>query len=1064
VRTSQTQKNLSVGIVSALLGLALVYVVPGRVHPVDNPADTAPSLIPPPDNASNRTEKRTRLNRAYGALPLSFEANRGQADPDVRFLSHGQGYRIFVTATETVLVLRGSLPRAAKPGQRPLADSETGADGGDGPAPTVVTLRLVGANAAAPSVGVDELPGKVNYFIGNDPVRWQKDVPTYSKVVSKNVYPGVDMVHRGHQRQLEYDFVVAPGADPDDISLSFGGVERLHLDAAGDLMLATRAGELRQHKPYIYQEKSGIRHAIAGGYVLKGNNEIGFTVGPYDTSAPVVIDPVLAYSTYLGGTFNDEGRGIAVDSDGNAYIAGVTSSTHTFPRVGGILTVRGGLDVFVSKLNAAGDALIYSTFLGDEQSESADAVAVDDNGHAYITGYTRSLNFPISPSAYQGSLNVGNYSAFVTRLNAQGNALVYSTFLGGNTASTAGAIAQQEGLGIAIDSTGHAYVAGWTNAVDFPQSQACQTTYGGGQTDAFVTRLNTNASGAASLVYSTYLGGGGIDRGIDVAVGDTGQAYVTGHTASGAPAPFPTHNPVQASLAGATDAFVAKLDTLISGVSSLVYSTYLGGSRSENPTSPWPGGIAVDPLGYAYVTGATNSWSSASIPFPTTPNAYQPETVGVGDLDAFLTKFDPAGARVYSTFFGGSGDDFGRAVAVDAAGQAHLAGEVGDLSSADFPTRIAVQPTYGGGTTDAFVAQFDTEASGDASLIHSTFFGGSNIDQAFGVAVDSAGNAYITGKTSSVGLATAGAYQVGMQGVADAFVAKIEQTPVVSLVSLTLNPSSVTGSKPSKATVALSNPAPAGGVVITLVSSDTSIATVPASTTIAEGQTSRTFSVATKAVTTTTTVEISATFDGVTKTASLTVFRPALKTLALSPATFPGGCGQSIGKVTLTGKAPAGGVAVALSDTNPVASVPTSVMVPDGTTSATFVITAPAVTSNHTGAVTATLDGLSKSKTLTVRPIGVQSLNLSPNPVVGPATVTGTVTLECRAAPGDVVVTLSSSNPAVASPTAASIIIPFDSTTASFTVTTADVSTVSSAVIKATAGGLTKSVRLTVNP
>jgi hypothetical protein len=1020
------------------------------------------SARPLPERPVNRADTRARLDTAYGRLPLGFEENRGQADPRVRFLSHGHGYRVFVATTETVLIL-----------QRPKGDDgsaenrHSDARAASGPTQTAVTMRLVGANADAPSGGLEELPGKVNYFIGNDPTRWRTDVPTYARVMTRNVYPGIDIIHRGHQRELEYDFVVAPGADPADIRVSFSGIQKMHLDSNGDLVLATDAGEMRQHTPYLYQDRGGVRDAVAGGYVLKGDHEIGFTVGPYDAALPLVLDPVLAYSSYLGGTTNDEARAIAVDAGGNAYIAGVTSSssTTTFPRTGGIPTVVGGLDAFVSKLNAAGDSLVYSTFIGHSQSESAEAVAVDDNGHAYVAGYTRSPGFPTTPGGYQLSINTGNYSAFVTRLNADGNGLVYSTFLGGNIASTPGTNPLQEALGIAVDGAGNAYVTGWTQAVNFPQFHAYQAS-NGGQIDAFVTKLNTTASGAASLVYSTYLGGGGLDHGVDIAVDETGHAFVTGRTDSGgSTAPFPTMNPFQPTLAGAVDAFVAKLDTAVSGVSSLVYSTYLGGSRTENPNTPYPGGIAVDSTGNAYVTGSTNSWSSAAIPFPTTPTSYQPATVGVGDLDVFLTKLNPAGTAIlYSTFLGGIDNDVGRSVAVDSAGHAYVAGEVAAASSGDFPGRDAVQPTFGGGTIDAFVVKFDTGATGDASLVYSTFFGGSNNDLAFGIAIDSAGSAYVAGKTNSSGLATSGAFQAGLGGASDAFVAKLEETPGVSLVSLTLNPETVTGSKPAKATIAISNPAPPGGIVVTLSSSDTTVATVPATTTIAEGLTSRVVTVTTKVVTTSTTVDISASYDGVTRTRTLTVVAPALKSLSLSPSTFPGGCGQSVGKVTLTAKAPTGGLVVSLTDTNPVATVPASVTVPSGAVSATFSITAPAVSSSQTGNVTATLDGISKSKEVTVRPIGVQLLNLTPNPVVGPNTVTGTVTLECKAAPGSIVVTLSSNNPAVAAPTTSSITIPFDSMTGTFTVTTADVSVVSSAVIKAMAGGVTKSRTLTVNP
>ena len=989
------------------------------------------------------------MDNAYARLPLSFEENRGQADSRVRYLANADGYRVFVTATETVLVLRPSAP-AATP-----AESL--------PSPGVVTISLVGASPDAPSAGVDELPGKVNYLLGSEPANWHTDLPTYAKVESRDVYPGIDIVHRGNQRQLEYDFVVAPGADPGDITLALGGIEAIRLDSTGDLILATAAGELRQHRPFIYQERAGARDVIAGGYVVTGN-EVRFSVGPYDERIPLIIDPVLAYSTYLGGTFNDEGRDISVDANGNTYIAGVTSSSLTFPR-GSIPMVTGGLEAFVTKLNAAGDALVYSTFLGHEQSESAEAIAVDSAGHAYVTGYTRSPGFPTTASAYQSMINSGNYSVFLAKLNAGGNGLLYSTFLGGNTASTTGGLVQQEGLGIAVDATGGAYVTGWTNTVNFPQFRGYQTA-NGGEIDVFLAKLNTDAAGAASLVYSTYLGGGGTERGTSVALDSAGRAHITGRTdSSSATGPFPTRQAIQAALAGGNDAFVAKVDTAASGSSSLIYSTYLGGSREENPNSPWPGGIAVDSQGNAYVTGSTNSWSSAAIPFPTTATAYQPTTVGVGDLDVFLTKLDPAGSTIlYSTFFGGTGNDVGFAIAVDGDGHAYLVGETGGLSSADFPIRNAIQPAFGGGGIDAFAAKIDTNGSGDSSLTYSTFFGGVNAELAFGIALDATRNAYLTGKTNSGGLATAGAYQTSVRGSSDAFVAKIEETAVVRLVSLTLTPATVPGSKTSKATIALSNPAPAGGALVALGNSNTAVATVPATTTIAEGQTTRTVTVTTKVVTTNTTADISATYDGVTKIATLTILKPALMSLALSPLSFPGDCGKSAGKVTLTAKAPPGGLTVSLSDTNAATTLPATVTIPAGALSATFTVTATAVSSTQSGTLTATLDGVSRSKVITVRPIGVQVLSLVPNPAVGPETVTATVSLECAAAPGDITVALSSTNPAVAAPTVNTVTVPAGSRTAAFSVTTADVSAVSSATIRAAANGISKSVRLTVNP
>jgi len=711
------------------LVLSLFLVVPAGVVPT----------------ITSNTTAKIRVHEAYAGLPLYFEANQGQTDPQAQFLSRGPGYTLFLTSTEAVLVLMKREPSAPEPAAltRP---------GPRGPAAgTVLRMTFVGANPQPRVAGREELPGKVNYFIGNDPTKWRANLPTYAKVRYDDLYPGIDLVYYGNQRHLEYDLVVRPGADPTQIGLGVEGADHLEVDARGDLVLHTALGPVRQHKPVIYQEVDRLRREVAGSYVLRGSQQVGFQVAAYDRSRPLVIDPTLFYSTYLGGGFNDSGHGIAVDAIGNAYVTGLTHSADFPTTTGAFDTTASGLfDAFVTKLNPTGSApLVYSTYLGGDDTDQGNGIAVDAMGNVYVTGLTLSADFPTTADAFDTTFN-GFFDAFVTKLNPSGSApLVYSTYLGG--------VDRDTGRGIAVDAMGDAYVTGDTFSSDFPTTADAFDTTFNGFFDAFVTKLNP--SGTAPLVYSTYLGGVDRDTGRGIAVDVAGNAYVTGETGGSG---FPT-TPLafDTTLGGSIDAFVTKLNP--TGSAPLVYSTYLGGSDFEEGLA-----IAVDAMGNAYVTGDTGSSD-----FPTTTGAF--DTTLSGSSDAFVTKLNPTGTAplVYSTYLGGSGGetgyDIGYGIAVDAMGNAYV---TGDTRSSDFPTTAGAFDSTLGGCCDAFATKLNP--TGSAPLVYSTYLGGSDFEDGLAIAVDALENAYVTGQTNSADFPTTmGAFDTAYNGEGDAFVAKI---------------------------------------------------------------------------------------------------------------------------------------------------------------------------------------------------------------------------------------------------------------------------------------------------
>jgi CSLREA domain-containing protein len=707
----------------------------------------------PPEDAADGA---SLLSEAYGRLPLSFEANEGQTAPQVKFLARGNGYNLFLTPTEAVLSLRA--PEAARGrsaavhslthDRSDLSVSANRKSKIENQKYSTLRMSLVGASERAAVEGLDALQGKSNYFVGRDPSKWRTNVSNYSRVRYTSVYPGVDLEYYGNQRQLEYDFRIAPGASPERIGLALRGAKSLRVDReSGDLVLETAGGELRQHRPIVYQETDGGRRELEGRYVLRGRGEVGFAVGDYDRGLPLVIDPVLSYSTLLDGTSGGSlAFAVAVDSFGDAYVTGETGSPNFPTTTGAFQTTKNAVDdAFVTKFNATGTALIYSTYFGGNGLDLGKGIAVDANGNAYVVGQTVSTDLPVV-NGFKTSQGGGD--GYLAKLNPKGAAILYSTYIGGSGNDGA--------LAVATDSAGNAYVVGITPSADLLTGPAPASTFHNtlnGTGDGFLVKVNTRASGAASFVYGTFLGGSGDDQAHSVALSPTGEMYVGGSTFSG---DFPTFNAFQGALDGTQDGFVTKLNA---AGTALVFSTYLGGADADSVDR-----IAVDFAGNAYAASTV-----VSTDFPTAGAPAQ-STYGGGSSDAAVTKFNPSGGVVYSTFIGGSAVELVGGIGVDSHGNAVVAGRT--LSS-DFPVVNASQSTQPGGGADIFVTKLNSSGS---QFIYSTYLGGAtNFDTAFGLALDSFGNAYVVGETFSTDYPTTpGAFDT-TSTVFDATVTKLSQ-------------------------------------------------------------------------------------------------------------------------------------------------------------------------------------------------------------------------------------------------------------------------------------------------
>jgi len=723
-------------------------------------------------------ESRQRILADYGTLPLAFEPNQGQVRGASDFLARGRGYSILLNAQQVTLLLAKSRVGVGQHlnqrHSRLIESKPVSAQGAS------VAIKLVGSRKAGTPLALEELLGKSSYFIGNDPKKWISNIPHYSRIQYSHVYPGIDLVYYGNGQQLETDFIVAPRANLKDIRLAVCGAQSLERSNDGDLIVHTGNGEIRLLKPTVYQFMNNFKTEVASSYQLIGQDQFAFEVPVYDATKPLIIDPVLTYSTYLGGSVgengSDFGTSIAVDSAGNAYVTGFTVTTD-FPTQNPLQsTNQGELDAFVTKLDPTGTGLVYSTYLGGQGSDWGRGIAVDADGNAYVTGMTVSQNFPTTAGAFSDTCtstdqnSIVRADVFVTKLNASGSALVYSTCIGGS--------ADDEGFGIAVDAEGNAHIAGGTNSTDFPvTSGAVQTALGGGDLsnpgafeDAFVTELN--ASGSA-LLYSTYLGGCGNDQANGIALDPSGNAYITGETRSTTClyVNFPTtpgsFQPKSTEMGPFGDAFVTKLNP---GGSALVYSTFLGGNIEDSGN-----GIAVDSTGHAYVAGST-----ASATFPSTPGAFQSQDPDPIGTKGFISKLSVDGsALVYSTFLGGEYSDSASSIALDSVGNSYV---TGTTSSANFPfVNPLPQPclTSPTGVGKVFITKLNNAGS---ALVYSVCV---DAETGSGIAVDTSGSAYVSGSTNSSSFVTTpGAFQSTLHGTSDAFILKLTEITSLSTSSI----------------------------------------------------------------------------------------------------------------------------------------------------------------------------------------------------------------------------------------------------------------------------------------
>lgn len=768
-----------VGAIALLTLIAGLMLIPGAKLSLSNlPAKSKPAATHP-------------VVASFAHLPLIFEPNQGQTDSQVKFVARGPRYALFLTRKSAVLKLRTSAS-----------------------ANSVLTMDVVNANPDAEIAGADLLPGKSNYFIGNDPSQWRRNVPQFSRVRYRNIYRGVDLVYYGNQGEMEYDFQVAPQTDPGQLALKFHTADKLSITDAGDLIVPVSGGNAQLHAPRIYQLVDGRQQKVSGRFAIRTNDTVGFELGNYDRSRTLVIDPILTYSTFLGGSGDEAcsiilGTGtplsgcpaVAVDSGSNAYIAGSTTSVD-FPTVAPFQTTKKGTaNIFVAKFNSAANTLLFSTYLGGSGTDYTAGVAIDQGFDVVVAGTTNSTNFPTTVAnakanpptqqAFQTTpQNSGADHVFVSEFDPAGSALLYSTYLSGNGIDKAS--------GLAVDSIGNAYVTGTTTSTNTPPSSSFPATTGSIQTSSkaanqfFLTKVSPLLSGTSSVPYSTYIGGStpssGSTVGGGVAVDSSSNAYITGGTDF---TDMPVLNAFQATNNGGLDAFVTKINPAPVTGSQLQYSTYLGGAGDDIGY-----GIAVDSTN-SYITGSTTS----STNFPAAGTGVFQSTYAGGTSDAFLIKLTnpvttgttPGSVTMaYSTFIGGTGTDVGLAVAVDNVQGARITGWT---NSPDITELNANVQSGFAGVTDAFVARIDTTATTSTAPGHYfTYLGGTGNDYGTGIAVDPLSASYVAGETNSGSFNASPVnppFQNGLNGSSDAFLSKLGPLLSLSLSVPTISPNIV---------------------------------------------------------------------------------------------------------------------------------------------------------------------------------------------------------------------------------------------------------------------------------
>lgn len=707
-----------------IYALGFTFIIPAQIFAENLPVN---SFLD--QNAEDQTGS-PKMDESFGNIPVYFEENQGQFDSRVKYFVRGtSGYSLFLTATEAVYVLQESSELQIRSSE--LEDEKLTFN----PEPktrdskaTALYMTLVGANETSSSVGLAEMPHKTNYFKGNDESKWRTEIPNFRQIQINNVYDGIDTVWHGRENGgVQYDFIVKPNANPNQIEWSIEGAESVELESTGKgLLIKTEHGAIRQQKPFTYQETNGFKHEIESSFRIEQRSanrySVKFEVGNYDRSKILTIDPSinlsnLAYSTFLGGSEDEQSNDIEVDRAGNAYVTGQTSSSSFPVKPGSFDTSRNGpIDVFVTKINANGSDLIYSTFIGGSGGDIANGLAFDSSGNVYITGRTNSPNYPTTAGAFDTVLYSGSSDAFVTKLNESGSGLIYSTFAGGQNFDS--------GNGIVVDTSGNAYVTGQTEdaAIDFPVFTGSFDIGHNGGTDAFAIKFNASGSG---VLYSTFLGGSGDDIGNSIAIDSSGNVYITGVTPGNA---FPTTaGAFDSTPNGDNDIFVTKLNA---GGSALPYSTLLGGGNRDVGND-----IAVDSSGSAYITGFSLGSS-----YPTTAGAFN--IVHNGGSDVVVTKLNSTGSDlVYSTYIGDASSDSASGIAVDSAGNVYITGET---SSVSYPTTSNAFDQIKSSFFDAFVTELNANGSG---LVYSTYIGAGEFDYGKSIAVDLLGNVYFTGDT-----------------------------------------------------------------------------------------------------------------------------------------------------------------------------------------------------------------------------------------------------------------------------------------------------------------------------